>query len=126
MNKRQINALWAGIIIIIIMAMFPPWTGRKSNRNAGFIGFHFVFSQPKYQEKLSGSSYRIIDGKRVPNTPVARYAKREYIDSRIDLSKFLMQLIPVILICGGLICTYTNTKRTSRLEVTGSNDALKQ
>ena len=125
MNEKQIKVLWAGVILITLMAVFPPWIGRKTDRGEKFIGFHFVFSQPKYRQLNHQRSYRIINGQRVNDK--SYYSRYEYQNSRIDLGRFVMQIIPVVLICGGLICTYRDKKNKSRTNtiVNGSNDIKK-
>ena len=37
MNQKQMNALWIGTGIIVLMGLFPPYQGR---------GYHFLFSPP--------------------------------------------------------------------------------
>jgi len=125
MNEKQIKVLWVGVILITLMAIFPPWLGRKRNESEKFIGFHFVFIQPKYRQLNHPSSYRIINGQRVNDK--SYYSRYEYQNSRIDLGRFVMQIIPVVLICGGLICTYRDKENKSRTNtiVNGSNDIKK-
>jgi len=113
MNSKQLKVLWIAIILITLMAIFPPWLGAEANESEGFIGFHFIFSQPKYKVH-HGASYRIVDGKKEVVNPKAYNSHHYYINSRIDLSRFLIQVIPLILIAGGLIYTWKekSIKRT--------------
>jgi len=104
MNSKQLKVLWTAIIIITIMAIFPPWIGAKKNENEKFIGFHFIFSQPRYKVH-HGVSYRVINGKQEVINPKPYNSYHHYINSRIDLSRCLIQVIPVVLIAGGLMYT---------------------
>ncbi len=121
MNEKQKVILWLGIILITLMAVFPPWIGNKidessaltnlvTNRNEKFIGFHFIFSQPKYRQYHPVSYQYNSNGQRISANPKSYYSRHEYQNSRIDLRRFLIQIIPVVLICGGFICTYREKK----------------
>jgi hypothetical protein len=105
MNSKQLKVLWIAIILITLMVIFPPWVGAKRNENEKFIGFHFIFSQPKYKV-FHGESYRVVNGKREAINPKAYNSHHDYINSRIDLNRFLIQVIPFILIAGGLMYTW--------------------
>jgi hypothetical protein len=126
MHKKQIKVLWVGVILITLMAVFPPWVGTKTGKSSAppglvtdrsekFIGFHFIFSQPKYRQ-YHPASYTTKNGQRVSVNPKSYYSRHEYQNSRIDLRRFLVQMIPVVLICGGFICTYRNKK--TKVELT--------
>ena len=123
MNKKQIKVLWVGVILITLMAVFPPWIGNKTdessapidlvtNRSEKFIGFHFIFSQPKYRQ-YHPVSYSSKNGQLISSNPKSYYSRHEYQNSRIGLGRFVVQIIPVLLICGGFICTYRDKKNKS-------------
>ncbi len=135
MNKKQIKVLWVGVILITLMAVFPPWIGTKTgessaptglftNRSEKFIGFHFIFSQPKYRQYHPVSYKYNGNGQLLSANPKSYYSRHEYQNSRIDLRRFLVQIIPVVLICGGFICTYRdkNNKSRTNIIVHGNND----
>ena len=105
MNSKQLKVLWIAIILITLMAIFPPWVGTKRNESEKFIGFHFIFSQPRYKVHHA-ASYRIVNGNRESINPKAYDSHHDYINSRIDLNRFLLQVIPFILIAGGLMYTW--------------------
>ena len=105
MNNKQLKVLWIAIFLITLMALFPPWLGAKRNENEKFIGFHFIFSQPKYKVH-HGVSYRMINGKKEVINPKAHNSHHNYINSRIDLNRCLIQVIPLILIASGLMFTW--------------------
>jgi len=138
MNKKQIKVLWVGVILITLSAVFPPWIGTKTgessaptglftSRSEKFIGFHFIFSQPKYRQ-YHPASYTTKNGQRVSVNPKSYYSRHEYQNSRIDLARFVVQIIPVVLICGGFICTYRdkNNKSGTNIIANGSNDRGKR
>jgi len=121
MNRKQLKVLWIAIIFITLMAISPPWIGAKRNQSEEFIGFHFIFSQPKYKV-YHRVSYQVVNGKREAINPKAYNSYHNYINSRIDLNRFLIQVIPVILIAGGLIYTWKSKKYNESTPVIGNND----
>jgi len=138
MNKKQKIILWVGVILITLMAVFPPWIGNKTdesstttglvtNRSEKFIGFHFIFSQPKYRQ-YHPVSYKYRNGQRVSANPKSYYSQHEYQNCRIDFGRFVMQIIPLVLICGGFICTYRDKKNKNGTNIiaNGSNDRGKR
>ena len=60
MNQKQLRVLWAGVVIIVLMALFPPWKyvipiqGRSGKEKAG--PYRSVFSPPEIPV-TSHSSY---------------------------------------------------------------------
>ena len=105
MNNKQLKVLWTAIILITLMAIFPPWTGAKGTESEKFIGFHFIFSQPKFK-RHHPVSYRMINGKREVINQKAYDSTHNYTNSRIDLNRCLIQVIPLILVAGGLMYTW--------------------
>ena len=110
-----------GIILITLMAVFPPWIGNKidessaltnivTNRSDKFIGFHFIFSQPKYRQYHPVSYEYNGNGQRISANTKSYYSRHEYQNSRIDLGRFVVQIIPVVLVCGGFFYTYRDKK----------------
>ena len=51
MNQKQLRVLWAGVVIIVLMALFPPWKyvfyiqGSSGIEKAG--PYRLVFSPPE-------------------------------------------------------------------------------
>jgi len=135
MNRKQKITIWVGVILVALMAVFPPWTGNKTDesreptgtaidKSEKFIGFHFIFSQPKYRQ-YHAVSYKYRNGQLVSANPKGYYSQHEYQNSRIDLVRFLMQIIPVVLICGGFICTYRDKKNKNGINIiTSGNDDI--
>jgi hypothetical protein len=133
MNEKQIRVLWVGVILITLMAVFPPWIGIKSNKSTAptgltnrsekFIGFHFIFSQPKYRQ-FHPVSYKYKNDQLISSNPKSYHSRHEYQNSRIDLRRFVIQIIPVVLICCGFFCTYRDKKNKSGTNIiaNGSND----
>ena len=105
MNSKQLKVFWIAIILITLMAIFPPWVGTKRNQSEEFIGFHFIFSQPRYKV-YHRESYNIVNGKKEVVNPKSYYSHHDYTNSRIDPNRFFIQIIPFILITGGLMYTW--------------------
>ena len=67
MNQKQLRVLWAGVVIIVLMALFPPWKyvipieGRSGIEKAG--PYRSVFSPPEVPVTSdSGSGEELFDG----------------------------------------------------------------
>lgn len=46
MNKRQIIVLWIGIIIIVLMGLFPPWMNVDPSGGYYIKGYNFILDKP--------------------------------------------------------------------------------
>jgi len=45
-NRRQIIALWAGIAILVLVGLFPPWTRMYDDQVRRPAGYHFIMLPP--------------------------------------------------------------------------------
>ena len=86
MNSRQKTALWIGIIIIVIMGIYPPW--------------EYTFGK-EYVPKITlpGGYW-----------PIYGPPKPEGAGTEIDFSRLLIQWIMVALVTGGTIVTLKDKK----------------
>jgi hypothetical protein len=47
MNGKQIAILIIGLIIIIVMVLYPPWYDYQKSRNGRYsLGYHYITSRP--------------------------------------------------------------------------------
>ena len=55
MNLKQKICLWIGIVIFVIMGIFPPWIVAPTILQPKHGGYHFILSPPevKYPECYS-------------------------------------------------------------------------
>ena len=103
--------MWVGVVLITLMAFFPPWVGSESPPSAGdaqFIGWNFALGQPKYRSNRPQSSKTYAtgpDGQKVLTSERTHYPRITYLNSRIDYGRFLLQVVPVLLITVGAILT---------------------
>jgi hypothetical protein len=51
MNKYQTIFLWIGMVIFVIVGVFPPWTGSYA-ANEYFNGYGFILNPPKFNERV--------------------------------------------------------------------------
>lgn len=94
MNKKQLIALWAGIIIISLMGIFPPWimTGQSQIPIRLQFKYRFILLPPK------------MSGKEViaPGYHISGH--------HIDFSTLSIQWLIVGLICTGFVITFHKTE----------------
>lgn len=84
MNSNQKSVLIIGILALVLIACFPPWYGIKYKQYEP-LGHHFIFDKIEYRNS---------NGKIYP-----------YRNQKIDIARFLIPLMSVSLLTGGLyIC----------------------
>jgi len=88
MNKKQLISLWVGIIIIVLMGLFPPWFFTGFDRG-GALG-------PR-----ESSSYKFL----IPPP------KRRGVEGFIDLGLLSVQWIIVAAVTTGLVVTFKDIKQ---------------
>lgn len=86
MNKKQLIALWAGIIIISLMGGFPPWIMEGNNNGVQ------VYSLAKYHCILT--------------RPYSGGEKSTLSVHQIDISKLFIQWFIVGLVSTGFVITF--------------------
>lgn len=91
MNIIQKIFLWIGIISIVLMGLYPPWTYDVNAREFSVQGF------PKYGFILT------------PQTP-REFSERTFY-CRLDISKLFIQWVIVATITGGLLVTFKDKKK---------------
>jgi len=90
MNKKQLIALWAGIIIISLMGIFPPWIMEGNNSGVqvySLAKYHCILTRPYSGGEQSTLSVH-----------------------HIDIPKLIIQWFIVGLICTGLVITFHKTE----------------
>jgi hypothetical protein len=56
MNTKQKYVLWAGIFVLLLMILFPPWVeswNSSSTKGTSHSGFHFILNAPKQTSRHS-------------------------------------------------------------------------
>lgn len=86
MNKRQIIALWLGLIAFVLMGLYPPWISAEGLYRADHR-YAFILNPPVY-EQIRGL-------KLIP---------------LIDIPRLAVQWILVAVVTGGLIVTVKDTR----------------
>lgn len=96
MNKKQKFVLWIGIIILLLMALFPPWT---TSYEISEMGIHRRgrFDPDPVEVKESVGGYGFILSP--PRAAV-----------RVDTGRLLAQWVIVALIKSGLLYTFKDKK----------------
>lgn len=93
MNKKQLICLWSGIIVIVMMGIFPPWflplnVGRLQSRRD--VGYKFILTPVEIEVPPA-----------VDTSPVV---------ASIDITRLCVQWVIVTVITGGFIVTFRDKK----------------
>lgn len=109
LNKNQKIALWATLVIIVLMGLFPPWIcgsyttpldnlAQKPTGNTMFIEsageYHFIFAPPPQTGYRSVSS--MVDVNYV---------------YRLDYGRLFLQWLLIIAVSGGLIFLFRKPQK---------------
>lgn len=91
MNKRQMNALWIGLSIVLLMSLLPvrESAGGGVYRSRGFAFHHKIAKYGPYDNKET------------------------YYYTKIDLETTIGQMLPVIILTSGLILALKDKKSDS-------------
>ena len=84
MNRKQVICLWIGIIVIVLLGLYPPWMiiiESQVRGDSGFIGKGRHFMLHQYNKQW-----------------------------QIDTSRLGVQWIIVAVITGGLVVTFSGKK----------------
>ena len=92
MNRKQVVVMWAGIIVFVLMGLFPRWTmeGKMTTMSVYALSQHrFLLSPPSrpYGDTGKTVSYH-----------------------RIDTTTLTIEWAIVVVVSGGLILTLTDKK----------------
>lgn len=118
MNKKQRIVIIIGIILVLICGLFPPYKGKKDGtiqiRKEGAIGYYFLFSPPSAKDISEKLSKQVISEKAfIP--VVDEHLSKEYEQlfvASIMMSKYLIQIITIILVTTGLVLYFTESEKT--------------
>ena len=104
MNKKQRIVIIIGIILVLICGLFPPYEGKKSGElplpeKEEAIGYYFLFSHPSSEE----ISKEIYENYKFLNNDEMGTGEKLGFSASIMMSKYLIQIITIVLITTGLI-----------------------
>ena len=91
MNEKQLIVMWVGIIIIVLMGLFPPWLTVFADASRISLGYGFILIPP------------------LPNAYRYQFAS-------IDFTRLLTQWTIVAAITAGLIITFKDKKTKDKGE----------
>lgn len=81
MRLRQVVVMWLGIIVVVVMGLFPPWRVNAVDFSVS-EGYGFIWHPPEYR---SPDGYRS--------------------GMQIDLTRLVVQWVMVASVTGGMILT---------------------
>ena len=96
MNKKQLNCMWVGIIILVAMALFPPWKAYQvsdDRRTLTVRKYSFIFKEPHAQERILQSIDKPEDYHWLSSV-------------HLETETLVIQCFIVALVVCGLICTF--------------------
>ena len=91
---RWRNKILTFMAICLLLTLFPPCVGGKSDREDKFIGFHLLLGTPKYRSSRQqvSKSTTTVNGKE--HVKERRwYPKHEYAHSQIDMTRYTLLTI---------------------------------
>ncbi len=112
MNKKQLLSMWTGIIVFVVMGLFPPWimtipwdatlkpfAGARYDFEYGFIISHsFEFTSASNGQK-NEEEKSIVDSSLID------------IRHRIDFPTLIIQWLLLLAITTGVILTFRDKKQ---------------
>ncbi|MHC4665012.1 MAG: hypothetical protein ACYS9T_03515 [Planctomycetota bacterium] len=107
MNKKQIRILWVGIIVVVLMGLFPPTVGSYAPTRPR-KGYYF-YAQPSYSFLLTASDMKITAGLHPVEAGFVEDNVHYKFIGVIDFMKLLVQWFIVATITAGVIVSNRNT-----------------
>jgi hypothetical protein len=108
MNKKQIIALWSGIIIICLMGLHPPWKVEFSIVNNNYFesaNYSWIFYPPSFDLQKYGSQvFSEIEKNQYRSDIVNNYSVH------INITILFIQWICIALLTFGFILTFRDKK----------------
>ncbi len=95
LNRWQKVCLWAGIIVFLLMGLFPPWYHTRETWTT--YRYSFLFAAPSGGYGLDGQWRERFDRNRC---------------FQLDARRLYAQWAMVAVVTGGLILTFHRQKRT--------------
>lgn len=103
MNRRQTLTLWAGLAVVCLLGMFPPWTlvqtiatGTGPIQSSRSLGYAPIFSPPTTDE-------------------VTKKITLEANQVQIDTTRLAVELVFTLIIVAGLALAFKKDERKHRL-----------
>ena len=107
MNDKQRRVLWAGIIVVILMGLFPPIVGSYAAIRSKEC--YYFYAQPSYGFLLTVSDMKITAGLHPVESGFPENNPHFKFISVIDFEKLLIQWFIVAAITAGIIVSNRNT-----------------
>jgi hypothetical protein len=95
MNTIQLKLMWVGISLIVLFMLFPPWLVKDGSSEWWYYGCDFVMTGPMKSNQQGTST----NGGPV----IYKTYRSPFSCSRIDMSRLVVETVPIILLAGGLI-----------------------
>ncbi len=89
MNKKQLKCLWLGVIIIVLMGLYPPW--------------YFPSTRDGFKVRLPAGYKLMLTTEK---------------GARVDITRLYVQWVMVGVITGGLIYTFKDKPKDTEKEGT--------
>jgi hypothetical protein len=110
MNKKQMRFLWAGIIIICLMGLYPPWSQEVDVFNkkiSEYANYSWIFLPPSFD--ISSHDLEITEETQKTAVYFVSEIVKEY-SVHINTTILFIQWICVALLTFGFIVTFRDKK----------------
>lgn len=108
MNRKQLIVMWAGILVIVAMCLFPPWR----------YHFHYSNAGRTQDSIIAGPYWPIFMGQ--PKVPISEYIdsipafkgrNQQYWDAEVDFERLLLPIAAMIIIIAGFWVTFRDRSK---------------
>jgi hypothetical protein len=100
LNSRQQVAALAGMMVVVLVGLFPPWLYQRRTTISEFLGHKFIFAtvvatsqNPRERDKYDDSFYK---------SRLSRPEER----SRVHLTMWLVEIAIVLVVTGGVVLAF--------------------
>lgn len=118
--------LWVGVVIIVLMCFFPPWTEDETTHRATQgaywrdtinLGYHCILRPPRGGEEIKPLHYNDTDVQSFKDSirqfnyeQAMEEGRNSYDVVKIDTTRLIIQCVIVCLITGALLFTLKDKK----------------
>lgn len=116
-NSKQLKAMWAGIGLLVLAGLFPPWMDTDANE---IYGFSFI-GHPAYKVEIAKPHAPDLFDKYFPDSK-SELPPRTYAN-HIDTSRLFIEWVIIAVLTFGLIVTFKSDNKSVKPEAKQAEQA---